>query len=358
MANAPTATPTAKLVKLRAGPTRQRRQGRFVKFWRLELAGFPVGRVITFGLLFVLFNAGYWGLRIWGHGLWVVYLSLAAVVWWRYPTRAVRVRIIVLLALQICFERLPLWVPPAYGGGDGGYTTWLFLYWPLSLRSVFTAANHGWERTAVIYTIWAVVGALIVLPTITYFRGRRFYCTMLCRWALLNETLGEPFRSRAPKGAWAKRLEVTSAALFGIVLLLTLLMAFGFDVHIGASTLSQWYQLIFINYLTFIGGVAVIPILGARAKCRYNCAMGFYLGFFQTRGRFRLAADASLCIACSKCDDVCDMGIPVMDFAEMGGLLNHAQCTGCGLCVARCPTSTLSYSYDGDRIVLPQSLTA
>ena len=181
---------TVKLVKLQAGPSRRRRQGRFAKLWQLKLAGFPVGRVIALGLLFVLFNASYWGLRIWGHGLWVVYLSLAGVVWWRYPTRAVRVRIVVLLALQICFERLPIWLPPAYGGGDGGYTTWLFLYWPLSLRSVFTAANHGWERTAVIYTIWAVVGALIVLPTITYFRGRRFYCTMLCRWALLSETFG------------------------------------------------------------------------------------------------------------------------------------------------------------------------
>jgi len=347
-----------KLVKLRLGPARRRREGRPAKLWRLELAGFPVGRVIALGLLFVLFNAGYWGLRIWGHGLWVVYLALAGVVCWRYPTRAVRVRVVVLLALQICFERLPVWLPPAYGGGDGGYTTWLFLYWPLSLRSVFTAANHGWERTAVIYTIWAVVGALIVLPTITYFRGRRFYCTMLCRWALLNETLGEPFRSRAPKGAWAGRLEFTSAALFGVVLLLTLLMAFGLDVHIGASTLSQWYQLIFINYLTFVASVALIPILGARAKCRYNCAMGFYLGLFQTRGRFRLAADACRCIVCSRCDDACDMGIPVMEFAEVGGLLNHAQCTGCGLCVARCPTSALSFSYGGDRLVLPQGSAA
>ncbi len=325
---------------------------------QLEVGGLPVARLVAFCVLVLLFNAGYWGLRMWGHGLWVVYVSLAALVWWRYPTRSVRMRIIVLLALQICFEKLPIWLPPAYGGGDGGYTTRLFLYWPLSLRSVFTAADHGWERTAFVYTVWAILGSLVLLPAITYFRGRRFYCTMLCRWALLTETLGEPFRSRAPKGVWARRMELISAALFGVVVLLTLLMALGLDVHIGMSTLSQWYSLIFVYYLTFIAGVAVIPILGARAKCRYNCAMGFYLGFFQTRGRFRLAADARLCIECSKCDDVCDMGIPVMDFGKVGGLLNHAQCTGCALCVARCPTFTLSFSYDGDRIVLPQNLTA
>ena len=320
--------------------------------FRLRLAGLPVGRVVAFGVALVLFNVGYWGLRIWGHGLWVVYLSLAGLVWWRYPTRLVRMRIIILLALQIGFEKLPIWVPQAYGGGDGGYTTRLFLYWPLSLRAVFTAADHGWERTAVMYTIWAILGSLVILPAITYFRGKRFYCTMLCRWALINETLGEPFRSRAPKGPWARRLEVSSTMLFGIVAVLTLLMVLGLNVRVGASTLSQWYQLIFINYLTFIAGVGLIPILGARAKCRYNCPMGAYLGFFQTRGHFRLAADAGACIRCTKCDIACDMGIPVMEFAKDGGCLNSAQCTGCGLCVAVCPTDVLSFSYHGDRIEL------
>ena len=345
-------TARPKLVKLARRPATRGRRGRFAKLTRFEFAGLPVGRVIVFGLVLVLFNAGYWGLRFWGHGLWVVYLFLASVVWWRYPTRSVRTRIAVLLVLQVGFEMLPVWLPRAYGGGDGGYTTRLFLYWPLSLRAVFTAADHGWERTAVIYTIWAVLGSLVVLPAITYFRGRRFYCTMLCRWALISETLGEPFRSRAPKGAWAQRLEVTSQVLFAVVLVLTLLMAIGLDVRVGSSTLSQWYQLIFIYYLTFLAGVGVVPILGARAKCRYNCPMGRYLGFFQTRGRFRLAADATKCIECSRCDDICDMGIPIMQFAKTGGLLNSAQCTGCGLCIARCPTSTLSSSYQGERVAL------
>ena len=136
---------------------------------QLKAGGLPVARLVAFGVLLLLFNAGYWGLRIWGHGLWVVYGSLAGFVWWRYPTRSVRTRIVVLLVLQICFERFPIWVPQAYGGGDGGYTTRLFLYWPLSLRSVFTAADHGWERMAVIYTVWALLGSLVVLPAITIF---------------------------------------------------------------------------------------------------------------------------------------------------------------------------------------------
>ena len=79
--------------------------------------------------------------------------------------------------------------------------------------------------------------------------------------------------------------------------------------------------------------------------------MGTYLGFFQKLGRFRLAADASKCIACSQCDDACDMGIPVMKFAVQGGLLNSSQCTGCGLCIAVCPTNVLSFSYSGNTSV-------
>ncbi len=80
------------------------------------------GKVVGILLLLVLFNLGYWGLRMWGHGLWVVYFSLAALVWWRYPRKTVRIRIVALLILQLCFESLPRWVPASYGGGDGGYT--------------------------------------------------------------------------------------------------------------------------------------------------------------------------------------------------------------------------------------------
>jgi polyferredoxin len=294
-----------------------------------------------------LFNGAYWGLRIWGHGLWVAYFALAALVCYRYPTPTVRARIVVLLALQLCFEWLPRWLPASYGGGDGGYTASLFLYWPLSLRAVFIAADHNWERTAMVYTVWALIGALVLLPLVTYFGGKRFYCTMLCRWSLISETLGEPFRSRAPKGAWAERLEWVSTGLFFLVVVLTVLRAIGLDADTGSRTLTQWYQLVFVNYLTFQVGVGVIPILGARSKCRYNCPMGAYLGFFQKLGRFRLGADASKCITCSRCDDVCDMGIPVMNFALRGGVLNTSQCTGCALCVAVCPTSVLSFSYSG-----------
>ncbi len=308
----------------------------------------PLGRAIGLALALVLFNFAYWGLRVWGHGLWVVYLSLAALVWWRYPRPTFRIRIALLLVLQFCFEGLPRWLPPAYGGGDGGYTGMLFLYWPLSLRSVFTATDHAGDPTALIYTIWALIGALVILPMVTYFRGKRFYCTMLCRWSLIAETLGEPFRSRAPKGLWAQRLQWVSSGILALVVILTILRALGLDAVVGSRTLTQWYQLVFINYLTFQAGVGVIPILGARAKCRYNCPMGAYLGFFQKLGRFRLAADASKCISCSKCDEVCDMGIPVMNFAVQGGRLNSPDCTGCGLCLSACPTDVLSFSFAGD----------
>ena len=226
------------------------------------------GRFILLIFVFVLFNAVYWGLRVWGYGLWVLYFALAALVWRRYPVRIVRTRIVILLALQLCFEWLPRWLPASYGGGDGGYTSSLFLYWPLKLNALFIGADHSWENTAVVYTVWALIAALVLLPTITYLYGKRFYCTMLCRWSLIAETLGEPFRFRAPKGSWAIKLQWVSAGLFFLVIVLTILRAVDLDIIAGSRTLTQWYQLVFINYLTFQAGVAVIPVLGARAKCR------------------------------------------------------------------------------------------
>ncbi len=304
-------------------------------------------KVVLLVLLVAAFNAAYWGLRVWGQGLWIVFGALGALVWWRYPSRTVRIRVALLLVAQFCFERLPHWLPTQYGGGDGGYTTRLFLYWPLSLRSLFTAADHAWETTAIVFTVWAFIGAFVILPLITYFRGKRFYCTILCRWALYAETLGEPFRFRAPRGPWARRLQHTSTVLLVLVIALTVLRAAGLDPTAGPRTLTQWYRLVFLDYLTFIAGVGLIPLLGARAKCRYNCPMGVYLGFFQTRGRFRLASEPSACTRCGLCDRVCDMGIEVMEFASRGGWLNSAQCTGCGLCLSVCPTDVLDFSYSG-----------
>lgn len=330
-------------------PSRGARPTRRLLFLRHPaLAHHRLAKLAVAAVLLFLFNVGYWGLRIWGHGLWVVYLSLAALVWWRYPTRLVRARVAILLVVQYCFEGLIDWLPAALGGGQGGYTPYLFLYWPLAPQAVFVGASHGWERTATIYTIWGVVGALVILPAGAYFRGKRFYCTVLCRWSLVADTLGEPFRAQAPRGKWAEHLQWLSAVLLGLVVVCTFLRAAGLDPVVGPRTLNQWYQLIFINYLTFQAGIGVIPVFGARAKCRYNCPMGTYLGFFQTRGRFRLAADESKCIKCVKCDDACDMGIPVMRFAVAGGLLNSAQCTGCGMCIAACPTNVLGFSYAGD----------
>ena len=306
-------------------------------------------RIIISLLILFLFNFGYWGLRIWGHGLYVVYLALAALVWWRYPTRMVRIRIAILLGLQFCFDKLPEWLPAAYGGGDGGYTAGLFLYWPLNLRSLFITVDLGGERSAIFYTIIAFLGAFLVLPVITYFRGKRFYCTMLCRWALIAETLGEPFRSRAPKGTWAQRLQVISVGIFVLVVGLTVLKAVGFNQEIGSRSLVQWYHLVFIYYLTFQVSVAVIPVLGGRAKCRYNCPMGVFLGFFQKLGRFRLSSDTAKCKRCGNCDRICDMGISVMNISHQNGRMNSSQCTGCGLCVAVFPTQSLNFSYDGDK---------
>jgi polyferredoxin len=68
--------------------------------------------------------------------------------------------------------------------------------------------------------------------------------------------------------------------------------------------------------------------------CRYLCPYGALLGLGALFSPFQIKRDASLCIHCSKCENVCPAAIQI----TKSRTIRHAECIGCAECVEVCPS--------------------
>ena len=58
-----------------------------------------------------------------------------------------------------------------------------------------------------IYLVWGILLFAVVTPIITYFVGKRWYCSWICGCGGLAETAGDPFRQLSSKKLSAWKLE-------------------------------------------------------------------------------------------------------------------------------------------------------
>ena len=215
--------------------------------------------------------------------------------------------------------------------------------WPGNVSYLMDASHLG-----VFMVGWGVVLSVIATPILTYFYGKRWYCSWVCGCGGLAETAGDPFRHLSDKslGAWKiERWMVHSVLVF--VVLTTLLLwvnaAWQGSILGGASQLfSRWYG--FFIGLVFAGvvGVGFYPIMGSRVWCRFGCPMAAILGLLQKYfSRFRITTNGGQCISCGNCSTYCEMGIDVRWYAQRGQNIVRASCVGCGMCATVCPRGVL-----------------
>jgi Pyruvate/2-oxoacid:ferredoxin oxidoreductase delta subunit len=228
---------------------------------------------------------------------------------------------------------------------------YLSYLWPLAYDKLFPgtienflkAGNMGWFIVG-----WFVVGTLLATPVLTYFFGKRWYCSWVCGCGGLANTFGDPFRQNSDKSLRAWRIErwTVHGVLVWIVLMTALLWA---APHLPASwhpalhTLKQWYGFLIGAAFAGVAGVGFYPLLGTRVWCRFGCPMAAVLGLLQRfQSRFRITTNGAQCISCGNCSKYCEMGIDVRWYAQRGQDIIRASCVGCGLCSAVCPRGVLS----------------
>jgi len=224
-------------------------------------------------------------------------------------------------------------------------------FWPLKdyYGSPGAVQYYGSATSISVYFIaFSALMTFVGTPVLTYFFGKRWYCSWVCGCGGLAETAGDSFRHLSDKSLKAWKIErwMIHSVLVAVVLMTALLWLNSWQQGGVLGSFSQTYSTAYgyIIGMAFSGvvGVGFYPIMGSRVWCRFGCPQAAILGLFQRKkSKFRITTNGGQCISCGNCSTYCEMGIDVRAYAQKGQDVVRASCVGCGICSAVCPRGVL-----------------
>jgi polyferredoxin len=263
-------------------------------------------------------------------------------------------RTIVVIASQLFLAYLIPEILEGLNSEKAYFTKDLKYFWPLNYAFFdewhLNNMNAG-GSLGMVFLVWGILGFLIVTPVLTYFVGKRWYCSWVCGCGGLAETAGDSFRQLSSKKLSSWKLE--RWLIHSILILITMVTAivlYGYFKNVDNFFGLSIYTYFSKPYGFFIGsifsgviGVGFYPILGNRVWCRFGCPMAAYMGLFQRfKSRFRITTNGGQCISCGNCSTYCEQGIDVRAYAQKGENIVRSSCVGCGICSAVCPRGVLN----------------
>ena len=122
------------------------------------------------------------------------------------------------------------------------------------------------------YMVWGILGFTLLTPIITYFVGKRWYCSWVCGCGGLAETAGDPFRHLSDKSIKSWKLErwlIHGVLVYISVVTAVVLYAYftnsssflGLDVY---TYFRRPYAFLIGAAFSGIIGVGFYPLLGNR----------------------------------------------------------------------------------------------
>lgn len=211
---------------------------------------------------------------------------------------------------------------------------------------------------------WGCILSIIIVPTLVYFYGKRWYCSWVCGCGGLAETLGDPYRQLSDKRLIAWKIErwlIYSVLIFAIVMTVIV----GYNTYriivtpdlpnnhtflgINAYKINEWYGFLIGSIFAGVIGTGFYPIFGNRVWCRFGCPLAAYMGLIQRfKSKFRITTNGGQCISCGNCSTYCEQGIDVRAYAQKGQNIVRSSCVGCGICSAVCPRGVLKLENGSD----------
>ena len=218
----------------------------------------------------------------------------------------------------------------------------LILFWPLNINDFGSSTFWTW---------FPFVQTFGILLLIVLRWGKGAYCGWICSCGAMAETLGDEYRTLAPHGPTAKRLEN-----MGQIILWCAFGAAGLHFAAGhapsspapiADTIWGLYRLLIDVVFAGVLGLGVYFFLGGRIWCRYGCPLAALMHVYTRFSPYRIMANKKRCISCNICTKVCHMGIDVMGYANKGIPMNDSECVRCSACIVNCPMQVLTFGSVG-----------
>ncbi len=225
-------------------------------------------------------------------------------------------------------------------------------FWPLKYDYLFPG-NFNYLMShpgglGIFMVFWGAIMTFIATPVLTYFFGKRWYCSWVCGCGGLANTLGDPYRQLSDKSLRAWKIERWSIHSVLVLIVITTIALWINSMTGGAvlgefsGKLSRFYGFAIGALFSGVIGVGFYPILGSRVWCRFGCPLAAILGIQQKFfSKFRITTNGGQCISCGNCSTYCEMGIDVRWYAQRGQNIIRASCVGCGVCSAVCPRGVL-----------------
>jgi thioredoxin reductase/NAD-dependent dihydropyrimidine dehydrogenase PreA subunit len=216
----------------------------------------------------------------------------------------------------------------------------LILAWPLFIWNLASGEPF------LFWLIVSLVQSFVIIPYIIYRWGKGAYCGWICSCGALAETLGDEYRTKAPHGPRAKRMDNWGQVVLWFAGILTVLVISGtwFGKYFGITPFVQDLYSVVVDII-FAGvlGVGVYFFMSGRVWCRFLCPLAALMHIYARFTVYRIFSNKKRCISCNICTRVCHMGIDVMGFANKGIPMNDVECVRCSACVVNCPMDVLYF---------------
>lgn len=264
-----------------------------------------------------------------------------------------RIRTISVIIAQLFLAYLIPEILKGLNGDAANFNTDIKYFWPLNYYFF-----ESWNLNAMIesgalgrfFLVSGIAMFTIVTPFLSYFLGKRWYCSWVCGCGGLAETAGDPFRHLSSKKMISWKIErwlIHGVLVFVVLMTIAVLYGYftggsaflGLDIY---KTFSKPYGFLIGAIFSGIIGVGFYPLMGNRVWCRFGCPLAAYMGLFQRfKSRFRITTNGGQCISCGNCSTYCEQGIDVRAYAQRGQNIVRSSCVGCGICSAVCPRGVL-----------------
>lgn len=148
--------------------------------------------------------------------------------------------------------------------------------WPLNYKA-FTPGTlkaqtaEAYQPLGLLYLFWGILMFLIVTPVVTYFVGKRWYCSWFCGCGGLAETGGDAFRHLSNKSVKAWKIErwlIHGVLVFVTLMTVAVLWPFFAKKEFSISMINVNTDVFFftVTAIVFLAGFFLIRIQAKRSS--------------------------------------------------------------------------------------------